>query len=126
MTLVWGGVAAGGGAGQWFEDELERVYVLRKARAVAAATEGVKAIEKHVNKAAIKQAKEQAAPAHLRGRVAKGGALPGLELVPKSELKRMTSGTRRVERERRAVLQHVVCGLKIDLFLDLMAGLRCR
>ena len=66
------------------------------------------------------------APANLRGRVTRGGALPVLELVPKSELKRMTSRTRKAERERRAVLQHVVCVLNTDLFLDLMGGLRYR
>jgi hypothetical protein len=89
-------------AWQWWEGELERVYVLCKARAIS------------------ENLRQQAAPsapvsAYLQARVAAGSALPTVEVlgVQKREQE---------EEERRAVLAFAVTTLGSDLFTELMHG----
>ena len=112
---------------QWYEGELEKPLLLSKARAAADAVESLENAEKEPSKKAAIDV-QQAMPAYLKGRVARGEGLPVLELVGRDDggKRRLPKKKRALELERRAVLEHVVCVLNTDLFLDLMAGLRYR
>jgi hypothetical protein len=90
-------------AWQWWEGELERVYLLCKARAIS---EDIR--------------QQQTAPpapvsAYLQARVATGSALPTVEVLGGQKRKQE-------EEERRAVLAFAVTTLGSDLFTELMYG----
>jgi hypothetical protein len=67
------------------------------------------------------RAREEAAPAWLRGRVERGEALPSVEVVEQA-------GGQEAEEEEEvgAVCEYLVRDLKPDLHIELMAGLRLR
>jgi hypothetical protein len=67
------------------------------------------------------QAREEAAPESLRGRVAKGEALPRVEVAMPRRTRR--SSQTEVERE---LLQHVVGRMKEDCFIGLLQLMRLR
>ncbi len=109
---------------QWYEGELQRAALLSKARAVVDATESIsKAPEKVGAKteAEAQAAREEAAPAYLRGRVGRGEALPWVEVE-----EGQAGQTEEEEEERRAVLEYAVKDMPEDLHVELMEGLRLR
>ena len=69
---------------QWFESEVERTALLSKARAVVDATASINLTPRDAEaktRGRARRAGQAAAPAYLRGRVAKNMALPSVKVV---------------------------------------------
>ena len=109
-------------AEQWLEGELERAALLSKARAVVDATESISKAPEKVGaktRGEAQRAREEAAPAWLRGRVERGEALPSVEVVEQA-------GGQKEEEEREAVYEYIVRHMKEDLCIELAEGMRLR
>ncbi len=113
-------------ARQWYEGELEKPFLLSKARAVLDATLSItKAPDKQQaqTQAEAQRAREEAAPLYLRGRVCRGEALPVLEVVGQTG---QHDDEDEEEKERDAVCCWLVDGVSEDLHVEVMEGLRYR
>jgi hypothetical protein len=95
--------------------EAERVYLLWKARQVADAAASFAApVMEGRTRGEVKRRRVEALPEELRGRAAARGGegLPGVSVVPAREGEE--------GRERAALLEHAVHGLKGVLFRELL------
>lgn len=106
---------------QWYQGEVEKPYLLTKARAMVDASETIKKVSEVMGaktEGEAQQAREEAARVYLKERVRMGDALPEVEVVWQGTM------PRRLEKERMAVSIFVTCWLKDDLYVELMQGLR--
>ena len=101
---------------QWWKGELERRYLLYRARCLHDAH----TTHQHTPTAPV--------PALLKGRVAAGHALPSVETAPQqsqagaSGQGRASTEAAHADEERHAVLQYVVTQLNEQLFTELVKG----
>lgn len=98
---------------------MERSLVLLRARGVA---DGVEVVRQSARQDRARA--EAVAPAFLRGRVARGEALPRVEVGGRGAGNKRKEGETEVVEE--AVLRHVIMGMKEDPFRVLMALMRYR
>jgi hypothetical protein len=105
---------------QWWEGELERAYVLHRARRVQQDT------------TTPQQARAAAVPAYLKARADKGRRLPSVHVQGWGSRKgpvtrgaaqgHVGEGGEQAEKEREAVVRFVVEGLATELYTELIAG----
>lgn len=72
----------------------------------------------------VKAAQEEAAPAHLKGRVAKGEALPEVGVVSWVTVGKRSHEKEEGEQERTDVVRFCLEDLSTELFKELQMGLR--
>lgn len=106
---------------QWFERELERPYWLARARAIVDSAEILRqapVMALATTAEEVQRAREAAAPGYLKARVEGDRELPGVEVAA-------VAATHTVNSELvLAVTQHVITGMKEDLFLVLLQLVR--
>lgn len=120
---------------QWYESELERAYVLSKARQIEDDTETVRQAPVKAEAQStqgVRRARIEVAPAYLRRRVKRREPLPYIETaVPCEDECSSDDEYHGCERERddetrRGVVQQVVMVMKEDLFKELLGFIRLR
>jgi hypothetical protein len=103
---------------QWWEGELQRAYVLHKARTL------------HEDTATRQQAPAAPVPAYLRARVMPGSVLPSVQVVAidqageegAAKRGRKEGGQAKEEEEKCAMVGFVVKDLAAELYIELLAG----